>query len=80
MEDEELEETYEVVSTEDDYEDYEDDISFGDVAFITFLVILGCAVFAFVIRTISKHLKHINLKIGNKIEIGVESKDKEYKK
>ena len=80
MEDEELEETYEVVSTEDDYEDYEDDISFGDVAFITFLVILSCAVFAFVIRTISKHLKHINLKIGNKIEIGVESKDKEYKK
>lgn len=80
MEEEELEETYVEVPTEDEYDDYEDDSTFGDIAFVTFLAILGCAVFAFIVSTISKHLKHVNLKIGNKIEIGVESKDKESKK
>ena len=60
----------EVPTEEDDYEEY-DEVSFEDIALITFLVILGCAVFAFVIKTISKHLKNVNLKIGDKIQIGV---------
>lgn len=77
LEDEELEETYIEVPTEDDYEDYEDDTGFGDIAFIIFLAVLGCAVFAFVVRTISKHLKNINLKIGDKIQVGIESKESE---
>ena len=81
MENEELNETdtFAEVPTEDDYDDYEDGSVVGDVVFITFLALLGCAVFAFVIKTISKHLKNVNLKIGNKIEIGVESKDTEKK-
>lgn len=74
---EELEETYIEVPTEDeyDYDDYEEEVGFGDIALITFIAILGCAVFAFVVKTISKHLKNVNLKIGNKIEIGVETKE-----
>lgn len=44
------------------------------------MAIVVCAIFAFAIRTISKHLKNINLKVGNKFEIGIESKDKEVKK
>ena len=75
MEDEEFE-TYIEVPTEDDYEDYEDDSILSDVALITFLAILGCAVFAFIVKTVSKHLKNVNLKVGNKIEIGIESREK----
>ena len=78
MEDEELE-TYVEVPTESDYDDYEDDLVAGDYFFIGFIVALSCAVFAFFVRTISKHLKNINLKIGNKVEIGIESKDNESK-
>lgn len=79
MENEELD-TYVEVPTEDEYDDYDDGSILGDVALITFLVILFCGVFAFVIKTISKHLKNINLKIGDKIQVGIESKDKEEKK
>ena len=68
------EETYIEVPTEDEIDDYEDDVGFNDIALITFLVILGCAVFAFVVKTISKHLKNIHLKVGNKIELGLEAK------
>lgn len=75
MEDEELE-TYVEVPTESDYED---DFEAGDYFFIGFIVILGCAAFAFFVKTISKHLKNVNLKIGNKVEIGIESKDNESK-
>lgn len=73
MEDEELE-TYVEVPTEDDYDDYEDSILDSDFVYYGFFAILGCAVFAFVVRTISKHLK-----VGSKIEIGVESKETEKK-
>lgn len=78
MEDEELE-TYVEVPTESDYDDYEDGLVAGDYFFIGFTVALGCAVFAFFVKTISKHLKNISLKIGNKVEIGIESKDNESK-
>ena len=68
-----MEEEYVEVQDEDYYED--DDFSFGDAAFLTFAVILICGVFAFVIKVISKYLKNVKLKIGNKIELGVESKE-----
>lgn len=74
MEDEELE-TYAEVPTEEDYDDYEDSILDSDFVYYGFFAILGCVVFAFVVRTISKHLKNMHLKVGSKIEIGVESLD-----
>ena len=76
-EDEEIE-TYIEDSQEEDYDD--SDFSLNDAAFVGFTAIIVCAIFAFVIKTISKHLKNVNLKVGNKLEIGIESKDKEVKK
>lgn len=76
-EDEDVE-TYTEDSQEDDYDD--SDFSLNDAAFIGFIAIIVCAIFAFAIRTISKHLKNVNLKVGNKFELGIESKDKEVKK
>ncbi len=63
-------EEYEEVPTE-----YDEDFTFGDVAFISGIVVLGCVVVAFVARAIRKTFKNIHLKIGNKIEIGVETKE-----
>ena len=77
MEENEELETYQEIPTE---YDYEDDFAAGDYFFVGFFAILICAVFAFVVKTVSKHLKNVNLKIGNKIEIGVESKDNTDKK
>lgn len=80
---EEYEETYIEVPTEDYYEDDDDDdFALGDYIFLGFMSILICAVSAFIIKTISKNLKNVNLKVG-KVEIGVESqipKNKEKKK
>ena len=71
---EEYEETYIEVPTEDYYEDDDDDFALGDYIFLGFMSILICAVSAFIIKTISKNRKNVNLKVG-KIEVGVESKD-----
>lgn len=82
MEEEEYEETYIEVPTEDYYKDDDDDFALGDYIFLGFMSILICAVSAFIIKTISKNLKNVNLKVG-KVEIGVESqipKNKEKKK
>ena len=81
MEEENLDENYVEVPTEEYEDSYEDeDIGLEDIAFLTFFVILACAVFAFVMRTISKHLKNVKLKVGNKLEIGVETTSTEAKK
>ena len=64
------EESYVEVPTEEEYED----ITFGDIAFIVFIIVMFCSVFAFVARVINKNLKNVNLKVG-KVELGVESKD-----
>ena len=66
------EETYVEVPTEEEYYE-DDDFALGDYAFITFLVVLACAVFAFVVKTISKHLSNVKLKVGA-VEVGVETK------
>lgn len=67
------EEYYEEVPTEYDYE--EEEITSGDIALIVGGVVLICLVFALVMTMIKKTFKNIHLKIGNKIELGVETKD-----
>ena len=62
-------EEYEEVETE-----YED-ITVGDIAFITGGVILACVVIAFVAHIIRKTFKNVHLKLGDKIEIGMETKE-----
>lgn len=63
-------ENYEEVETELDSE-----LSGGDIAFCIGLIIVLCAVFAFIMRQLKKSIKNMHLKIGNKIEIGLETKD-----
>lgn len=65
---------------EEVYEEYEEipddeDFTVGDFAFIGVTVLLGCVMVAFIARIIKKTFKNIHLKIGNKIEIGVETKE-----
>ena len=67
------EEYYEEVPTEYDYE--EEEITVGDIALIIGCVVLICSVFVLVMRVIKKTFKNVHLKIGNKIELGVETKD-----
>lgn len=66
-----MEEYYEEVPTE--YE--EEEITFGDIALIVGGIILICLVFVFVMTVIKRTFKNVHLKIGNKIELGVETKD-----
>lgn len=63
-------EEYEEVETE-----YDEDLTAGDVFFMGSLVIGGCAVIAFIAFIIRKTFKNVHLKIGNKIEIGMETKE-----
>lgn len=66
-------EYYEEVPTEYDYE--EDEITVGDIMLVVGIVVLACLVFALVMGIIKKTFKNVHLKIGNKIELGVETKD-----
>lgn len=61
---------YEEVETE-----YNEEITSGDIAFILGGVLCGCIVIAFLMHLIKKTFKNVHLKIGNKIEIGVETKE-----
>lgn len=63
-------ENYEEVETE-----YDSELSGVDIAFCIGLVIVLCAVFAFLMRQLKKSIKNMHVKIGNKIEIGLETKD-----
>lgn len=64
-------EEYEEIET--DYYD-EEDFTVSDGLFLAGLVIAGCAVIAFVLRSIRKTFKNVHLKIGDKVEIGIETK------
>ena len=71
MEEEEVYEEYEEIPDDEDF-------TAGDFAFVGGTVLLGCAVVAFVALIIKKTFKNVHLKIGNKIEIGVETKEEKY--
>ncbi len=65
------EEYYEEVPTDE----YEEDITIGDVILVMGIVVLACLVFALVMGIIKKTFKNVHLKVGNKFELGVETKD-----
>ena len=64
-------EEYEEVETEYDY----DDFTATDVIFLVGGIIGACVVIAFVAYIIRKTFKNVHLKLGNKIEIGMETKE-----
>ena len=61
---------YEEIETE-----YEEEVTGGDIAFILGGVLCGCIVIAFIMHLIKKTFKNVHLKIGNKIELGLENKE-----
>ena len=65
------EEYYEEVPTE--YE--EGEITVGDIALVVGLAVIVCLMFVLVMTVIKRTFKNVHLKIGNKIELGVETKD-----
>lgn len=66
------EEYYEEVP---DGEYYEEEITAGDVALIVGIVLAGCLIVALIFTLIRRTFKNVHLKIGDKIEIGVETKE-----
>lgn len=65
------EEYYEEVPTES----YEEELTGGDVLFIIGIGLVICFVVAFTFTLIKRTFKNVHLKIGDKIELGVETKD-----
>lgn len=62
----------------EEYEEVEteyDDFTVGDALFIGGLAVGGCLVIAFIAFIIKKTFKNVHLKLGNKIEIGMETKE-----
>lgn len=62
----------------EEYEEVEteyDDLSTEDVVFIGGGIIVLCFAFAFIMKTLKKNIKNMHLKIGDKIEVGVETKE-----
>ena len=61
----------------EDYETYEeeadDDLTFSDFAFLGGGVIILCGLIAFIFKQIRKTFKNVHLKVGDKIEVGVET-------
>jgi len=67
------EEYYEEVPDGEYYE--EEEITAGDVALIVGIVLAGCLIVALIFTLIRRTFKNVHLKIGDKIEIGVETKE-----
>ena len=63
-------ETYEEVENEEDF-----DFSFEDGFLCLGGLVLLCVLFSFIMKQIRKSIKNMHLKIGNKIEIGLETKE-----
>lgn len=64
------EEYYEEVETETD-----EDLTAGDVFLGIGIVLAGCLVAVLIFTVIRRIFKNVHLKIGDKIEIGVETKE-----
>lgn len=55
--------------------DYDASAGVGEYMFIIALILVACVVFAFVLKHFRKTFKNINLKVGDKIQLGIETKD-----
>ena len=63
-------EEYVEVSTE-----YEEDFTVSDYVFIGFLTLIGLLIITIVLKQVRKTFKNIHLKVGDKIEVGVDTKE-----
>ena len=70
-------EEFELDDELEDYEYYEvedDDLNLSDYMFIGGGIIIFCGVLAFIFKQIRKTFKNIHVKLGDKVEVGVETK------
>lgn len=67
-------ETYAETKTTEDYYN-EEDFTFGDIVFITTTLFVVCFIVGFIFRQIKSTFKNVHLKVGNKFEVGVETKE-----
>ena len=58
----------------EEYEEIDSEFTVNDYVFIGSGILAGCLIMALIFKLIRKTFKNIHLKIGNKIEIGVETK------
>lgn len=54
-----------------------DDFTLGDWTFIGGMALILCLVVGFILKSIKKTFKNVHLKVGDKIEVGVETKEGE---
>lgn len=71
-----MEETYVEVPTEE----YSEDFTFSDYFLMSFLTLLTCFIIGFVFKQIRITFKNVNLKVGNKVEVGLTTQEKEQQK
>ena len=55
--------------------EYEEDFTVSDYVFIGFLTLIGLLIITIVLKQIRKTFKNIHLKVGDKIEVGVDTKE-----
>ncbi len=70
-------EEFELDEELEDYEYYEvedDDLNLSDYIFIGGGIIIFCGVLAFIFKQIRKTFKNVHVKLGDKVEVGVETK------
>ena len=64
---------------EEEYEYYEEveteDLTTSDIVLLGSMILGGCLILAFIAYLIRKTFKNVHLKIGDKIEVGVETKE-----
>ena len=63
-------EEYEEVPTK-----YDEDFTVNDAMFFISIAVLGCVIIGYLFKVIRKTFKNVHLKIGDKIELGVETKE-----
>lgn len=77
MEEFELDEELEDYEDYEDYEYYEvedDDLTLSDYLFLGSGIIIFCGIIAFIFKQIRKTFKNVHVKLGDKVEVGVETK------
>ena len=58
----------------EEYEEVETEFTTDDYVFLGFVVVAASILIVLIFRAIRKTFKNVHLKIGNKVEIGIETK------
>jgi len=59
----------------EEYEEVDTELTVGDYVFMSFGILGGCLVIAFIFHLIKKTFKNVKFKVGDKINVDIETKD-----